>query len=162
VFGANGTLVGASAPASAVSDLTGYGLPGGGFQIGGQVYDAQGHATGQTAAPGVIAYAWGAGGAYLQLTDNQLAYLDGSGVTAQTLPGEAAHAVTSAAMASLNGGGVGLAWTDANGAYIATYDPASHTLSAPTLIDAAGSAGVHLVKLSDGGFAVSWTQGGQQ
>jgi hypothetical protein len=166
VFAADGALTGSTgsnAPSGPVPDLTGYGLPGGGFQVGGQVYDAQGHPTGQAAAAGVVAFASGAGGAYLELTDNQLLYFDGSAFSApQTLPGEAAHAVTSAAMATLNGGGVGLAWTDADGAYIATYDPASHSLSAPTLIDVAGSAGIHVVDLSDGGFAVSWTQGGQE
>jgi beta-glucanase (GH16 family) len=163
VFGANGAPVGTTSPSAPVSNLTGYGLPGGGFQIGGLVYDAAGHPTGQAAVAGVVAFATGANGAYLELQDNQLYYYNGSSFAAPiTLPNEASHAVTSAAMATLNGGGVGLAWTDANGAYIATFDPASHTLSAPDLIDVAGSAGIRLVKLSDGGFAVSWTQGGVQ
>jgi beta-glucanase (GH16 family) len=163
LFDANGLKTGTVSPPSAVSDLTGYGLPDGGFQIGGQVYDAQGHAASQSAVAGVVAFAEGAGGAYLELQGNQLVYFDGSSLApAVTLPGEAAHAVTSAGIAALNGGGMGLAWTDANGAYIATYDPATHSLSAPTLIDVAGSADAHVVKLSDGGFAVSWTQGGAE
>ncbi|MGZ3277016.1 MAG: type I secretion C-terminal target domain-containing protein [Caulobacteraceae bacterium] len=163
VFGADGTQVGAATPSAPVTNLAGYGLPDGSFQIGGQTYDAQGHLTSQAPASGVVAYASGLGGAYLELIDNQLVYFDGSTSSAPLiLPGEAAHAVTSAAMATLAGGGVGLAWTDADGAYIATYDPAAHALSAPTLIDVAGSAGVNLVKLSDGGFAVSWTQGGME
>jgi hypothetical protein len=65
VFGASGTLTGSSSPSAPAPDLTGYGLPDGGFQIGGQVYDAQGHLTGQTAASGVVAFAAGANGAYL-------------------------------------------------------------------------------------------------
>jgi beta-glucanase (GH16 family) len=162
VWSSSGSSVGTASPSAAVSDLTGYGLPGGGFQIGGQVYDAQGHLTGQGAVSGVVAFANGPGGAYLELQDNQLTYFNGSNTSTMTLPGEAAHAVTSAGMAELNGGGVGLAWTDANGAYIATYDVSTHTLSSPTLIDVAGSAGVQVVKLSDGGFAVSWTQGGAE
>ena len=159
------TALGGSAP-----DIGGFSLPGGGFQLNwttpsgvqSQVYDEQGRAVANPVPSGPVAYAAGAGGAYLQVLDNQVRYFDGGAwASALALPGEAAHAVTSEAVASLSGGGMASIWTDASAAHIALYNPARNSLTAVTLIDVGPSSGAHILALPDGGFAVSWTEGGQ-
>jgi beta-glucanase (GH16 family) len=166
VYSAAGALAG-SASVAQPGVPSGFALPTGGFQMtwggGTHVYAADGSATSIAPLATPIEFAMAGGGAYLQLQDNQLSWFDGSAFApAVTLPGEAAHAVTSAAITHLSGGDMGLVWTDAQGAHTAVFHTASHTLSAPVLIDAGASSAAAITALPDGGFAASWQEGGMQ
>jgi len=167
VYSATGAKLGFANSNAGASAPTGFALPDGDFQLtwngATQVYTAAGSPNGESplTAPAVFAQAGGA--AYLEMQDNQLLFYDGSQfLPGQSLPGEAAHAVTSSALAALTGGNIAATWTDGQAAYVAVYNTTSHTLSAPTLIDWGASGNAHVVALPDGGFAVSWTEGGQQ
>lgn len=85
-----------------------------------------------------------------------------SGQTAITLPGEPAHAVTEATAAALaDGHSAAVAWADSGTDYVLIYDSAINNIRAVAGLDWGGASDLHLVALDDGGFAVSWENGGQ-
>jgi hypothetical protein len=105
------------------------------------------------------------GGPYnatVDLIDNLLQYQDSHTINAGVfLPNEPAHAITSVAVSVLTDGRFAIAYADSGTDYATVYDPSAKAFGPTIGLDWGGANGVHIVSLADGGFAVSWTNGGQ-
>lgn len=94
----------------------------------------------------------------LVISDNQAHFATQAAVT---LPGEPAHAVTDVAAAGLAGGTTAaVAWADSGTDYVSIFNVATNSFGPVTGLDWGGASDVHVVDLPDGGFAVSWMNGG--
>jgi hypothetical protein len=99
--------------------------------------------------------------ASVQLTDNALQYWDGTTLhDAVTIPGEPASAITEETAAMLTGGQAAVAWVDSGTDYVSIFDPVTESFGARIGLDWGGASDMHVVGLPDGGFAVSWENGG--
>jgi RTX calcium-binding nonapeptide repeat (4 copies) len=98
------------------------------------------------------------GGSAFTIEDNQ-AQLSGQG--AVTIPNEPAHAMTQVAAAALaDGHSAAVAWLDSGTEHVSIYDATSNSFGANLTLDWGGASDLHVVALPDGGFAVSWMNGG--
>jgi hypothetical protein len=98
------------------------------------------------------------GGASLVIEDNQLVT---SGADTATLPGEPSHAISEVAAAGLTGGtSAAVAWADSGTDYVSIYDASTNSFGPRIGLDWGGAKDLHTVALADGGFAVSWSNGG--
>jgi hypothetical protein len=123
--------------------------------------DQDGHAPGNHLTPGVHEYPYAhilIGGSDFVITDNQAAL---SGQAAVTIPGEPASAMTDVAAAALaDGHSAAVAWVDSRTDYVSIYDAATNSFGSVIGLDWGGASDPHIVALADGGFAVSWENGG--
>jgi hypothetical protein len=93
----------------------------------------------------------------LQIADNVLQVYDGTTfVSAATIPGEPAHAISSEAATFLANGHAAVAWVDSGTAYVSLFDPSTGSFAGPVGLDWGGVSDVHVVALPDGGFVTSW------
>lgn len=116
----------------------------------------------QTPAPGGLFHAEAATSVSqgpIVFADNEV-YQDSGSNPVATVPLEGANAITNEAAATLAGGQVVLAWADSGAAHAAFYNYATHSFGPVTALGA-GDSNVHVVALMDGGYAISWTNGGQ-
>jgi hypothetical protein len=98
------------------------------------------------------------GGQEFTIQDNQAQL---AGQAAVTIPGEPGHAMTEVAAAALSDGTTAaVAWVDSGTDYVSIYDSATNSFGARIGLDWGGATDLHLVALPDGGFAVSWENGG--
>ena len=84
-----------------------------------------------------------------------------AGQAAVTLPGEPAHAATDVAAVALDDGHTAaVGFVDSGTDYVSLYDSTTNSFGSRIGLDWGGASDMHLVGLPDGGFAVSWMNGG--
>jgi hypothetical protein len=97
-------------------------------------------------------------GLEFSVVDNQAQL---AGQTAVTVPGEPAHAMTQVVAAALTDGhSAAVAWVDSGTDYVSIYNASSNSFGPAIGLDWGGAKDLHTVALGDGGFAVSWENGG--
>jgi hypothetical protein len=107
-------------------------------------------------------FAWvdiGLAGGELGIQDNLVFMTGNPGIT---VPGEPAHAITGLAAAPLTDGhSAAVAWVDSGTDYVSIYNATTNSFGPTIGLDWGGAKDLHTVALADGGFAVSWSNGGQ-
>lgn len=116
--------------------------------------------TSRSDAGSITPYAATAVGSHtLTVRDNQV-MLDGTIVT--TAPGEPAHAMTGVATEGLaDGQTAAVTWADSGTDYVSIFNASTGSFGAQIVLDWGGAKDSHVLALADGGFAVSWQNGGQ-
>ena len=137
----------------------------------GERFDDFGHngylfnfGSGHWAQPPINAVAWDQSGTEafsLRLIDNVATYFTGQNAhQSVTIPNEPVGSITSEAATELSNSQFAVAWASSGSVYEAVFNPSSNSFGAVTQLDWGGAGGVHVVALTDGGYAVSWTNGG--